>query len=721
MNSDNSANPSGSERLNQIIAEYLETTKAGRAPDRQQLLNSYPDLADDLRLFFTDHDKMKELAEAKQPVGPEPESDVDEPNLPPREAEPAGSVSEDKTLRHAPAEPVDAATLPPTEAKLTSADEAPPVGTKVRYFGDYELLGEIARGGMGVVYKALQSKLNRVVALKMILAGQLASPEDVQRFYSEAEAAANLDHPGIVPIYEIGKHGDQHYFSMAFIDGDSLGDRIKDGPVSPRAAAQFVKSVAEAVQYAHEKGIIHRDLKPANVLIDSSGRTKVTDFGLAKQVKGDSGLTATGQVMGTPSYMPPEQAAGRADIGPAADIYSLGAILYCLIVGRPPFQSANTMDVLKQVLEQEPVPPRKLNSGVDADLETICLKCLEKDVRRRYQSAQELADDLSRFLNDEPITAKPPRVSRLVRVWIRQNVGAIGWAAVVGVFFGLMLAANWLLTDIARLFCRIGSDLDRLGFPTEFHPPLTRLPATPPWLETVQAAGLFALLATTGLLVAALVRPKNRPADVIAGLICGFFAASTLFLFCFSWIFAYQEVNRLTQDVIDIAHVKPGAGVSSRLMNRYPSLEHAPPANQVAVALSLYRYRRFTGAAQSVLMGFLLSGVICIPLCLCETVLGGWLLRRQQTLRATVIPYLEIGLPAGVLITDLVMLQLLARMGFVLSSIPTAVSLGLCIPLAAAIFAAVKQAEWPIRLALQLAWIVSVGATLIAYAGPPPS
>jgi hypothetical protein len=268
---------------------------------------------------------------------------------------------------------------------------------------------------MGVVYKARQVSLNRIVALKMILAGQLANDEDVQRFHAEAEAAAKLDHPGIVPIFEIGQHNGQHYFSMGFVEGESLATKAAAGPLPPREAADLVKRIAEAVEFAHQQGIIHRDLKPANVLLDREGQPRVTDFGLAKQTQRDTGLTGTGQVLGTPSYMPPEQAAGKSDqIGPAADIYSLGAILYCLLTGRPPFQAANPMDVLLQVLDQEPVPPRLLNHSLDRDLETICLKCLQKEPDRRYATTQQLADDLERFLTGESISARSLHlVSRL--------------------------------------------------------------------------------------------------------------------------------------------------------------------------------------------------------------------------------------------------------------------------------------------------------------------
>lgn len=292
-----------------------------------------------------------------------------------------------------------------------------------KMFGHYELLSEIARGGMGVVYKARQVRLNRLVALKMIRAGEFANAQEVQRFYAEAEAAARLDHPGIAPVYEVGEVAGQHFFSMAFVQGQSLNSKIKtQGPLVPKHAAQLLRTVATAVQYAHDKGIVHRDIKPHNILLDENEQPRVADFGLAKQVQGASDLTTTGQVMGTPSYMPPEQATGRTgEIGPAADVYSLGATLYCLLTGRPPFQASSLVETIRQVLDLPPVPPHRLNSEIPRDLETICLKCLRKEPENRYRSAGELADDLGRFVNGEPILARPVGALERGLKWVQRR------------------------------------------------------------------------------------------------------------------------------------------------------------------------------------------------------------------------------------------------------------------------------------------------------------
>jgi WD40 repeat protein len=289
-------------------------------------------------------------------------------------------------------------------------------GTVLRYFGDYELLSEIARGGTGVVYRARQLSLNRLVAVKMLLFGRLGDEGYVRRFKAEAEAVAVLQHPHIVGIHEVGEYEGQQYFSMDYVEGQSLAERARANPLPPELAADYLETIARAVHYAHQRGILHRDLKPSNILIHSLDRPRVTDFGLAKRLSAESDLTLTGQALGTPQYMAPEQAQGRrGEVTIACDVYALGAILYHLLTGQPPFVSDSVEGVLEQLLHAEPRPPRQLNPGVPRDLETICLKCLEKEPRKRYGSAEDLAADLGRFAAHEPIRAHP--VSPTGRLW----------------------------------------------------------------------------------------------------------------------------------------------------------------------------------------------------------------------------------------------------------------------------------------------------------------
>jgi serine/threonine-protein kinase len=304
----------------------------------------------------------------------------------------------------------------------------------------YQLLRELARGGMGVVYEARQTALGRPVALKMILSGAHASDAQRQRFRAEVEAVARLQHPNIVQIYEVGEVDHLPYCALEFVGGGSLAETINGTPQPPRQAAALAATLAEAVQAAHAQGVVHRDLKPGNVLLTPGGTPKVADFGLAKRLDGGSTLTPTGQVVGTPSYMAPEQAEGKKEVGPAADVYALGAILYELLTGRPPFKAETPLDTLLQVVNTEPVPPGRLQPKVPHDLDTICLKCLEKDPRRRYASAQDLADDLRHFLKGEPIRARPvPPWERALK-WARRRPAAAALLAVSGLaVLGLLL------------------------------------------------------------------------------------------------------------------------------------------------------------------------------------------------------------------------------------------------------------------------------------------
>ncbi|MGB7324327.1 MAG: serine/threonine-protein kinase, partial [Rubripirellula sp.] len=311
---------------------------------------------------------------------------------------------------------------------------------------NYELLGEVARGGMGVVYRARQISADRVVALKVVKHGNPDSAE-VERFLAEARAAARLHHPHIVPVYEVGEANGQPFFSMRLVDGLSLARRVADQPLDPRLAATLVRKVAEAIQFAHEHQIIHRDIKPGNILLNAADEPFVTDFGLARVMDQASDLTTEGQVMGTPSYMPPEQALGRRDfVNERSDVYSLGAVLYFCMTGRPPFQAASSMATVVQLLNQEVVAPRQLNADVPADLETICLKCLQKDAPQRYESAAAFADDLRRFLNNEPIAARPASTTEKFVKWVRRHpawtaLGVTGVIAMVATAIAFTSAA----------------------------------------------------------------------------------------------------------------------------------------------------------------------------------------------------------------------------------------------------------------------------------------
>lgn len=323
---------------------------------------------------------------------------------------------------------------------------------KTRLFGDYELIEQIGRGGMGVVYKARQMALNRLVALKMILAGELASAASVERFQIEAEAAANLHHPNIVPIYEIGEHGGNHYFSMKLVEGESLAKMMTEFALPkpsktslPKAVlrqahsqiARFMAAVARATDYAHKHGILHRDLKPGNILMDAEGTPYLTDFGLAKITSRGDSVTESGDIIGSLSYMAPEQAQGNR-VSEAADIYSLGAIFYELLTGKPPFRAETPLETLRQLSEQEPEKPRALNRLVDVDLATICLKCLEKDPQRRYASAADLADDLDRWERFEPIRARRTTIPVRVQRWTRRN--RTGTALIIALCLGFTTA-----------------------------------------------------------------------------------------------------------------------------------------------------------------------------------------------------------------------------------------------------------------------------------------
>jgi len=399
-----------------LLVSCLEALHRGETIDRERLTADHPDYAEAIQQFLDDQDLLQQATLQFIP-----------------EHSPKGNNDDVRTIA-ADSQPV-----------------APSIGDTIRYVGDYEILEEIARGGMGVIFKARQLTLKRNVALKMILAGRLASDADVERFQREARTAGRLKHSNIVPIHEVGEHEGHHYFAMDLVEGHSLAELVREETLPPKTAAEIVAKVAEAVDYAHQQGALHRDLKPANILIDDSGEPHITDFGLAKLREVDDGddrdeLTVSGQVLGTPSYMAPEQASGNsALVGPASDIYSLGAILYSCVAGRAPFVAESTVDTLMQVIKREPVPPRSLNPKVPKDLETICLKCLAKEPHKRYGTAQLLAEDLHRFLQGRSVLARPVGLLERGWRWCKRNpvVSSLAAGLAVVLLLGTLASAGF--------------------------------------------------------------------------------------------------------------------------------------------------------------------------------------------------------------------------------------------------------------------------------------
>jgi serine/threonine protein kinase len=400
-----------------LLNAYLEDLHAGRNPDRRALLAEHPELAQILRCL----EEIDQLA----------------PGAGPPDAAPAEAIHSDPTVAGRAA------------GGATPASQcAPSTREALNDFGDYQLLDEIGRGGMGVVYKARQKSLDRIVAVKMILASHLASAAEVERFQAEARAAARLTHPNIVGIHEIGERHGQHYFVMEHIEGQSLAEVTAQKQFDPERAAECVAKVARAAQHLHVQGIVHRDIKPSNILLDAAGEPHLTDFGLAKMLLGDSQMTNAGAIVGTPSFMSPEQASGQASlVGPHSDVYSLGALLYDLLTGQPPFREATPLDTLVQVLESEPRLPRQLNPRVPRDLELICMRCLEKVPEQRYESAADLADDLERFLNGESVDARAPSFWLRVRRWARREPALSSRLAVLALCVTILQVNFWITAD----------------------------------------------------------------------------------------------------------------------------------------------------------------------------------------------------------------------------------------------------------------------------------
>jgi tetratricopeptide (TPR) repeat protein/tRNA A-37 threonylcarbamoyl transferase component Bud32 len=418
-------------KLERVRTEIEKYIAAGRTPTAGEWVQRYPDLNPELGELLARLTEGQEAA-TPQKSATAPVEDagatVTAFGVSPGSGQ-SGAAAGDAAI-HSPTQ--TDFRKPEERSSAASASRSRPAealrpGFRLRYVGDYELLSVLGQGGMGVVYKARQVSLNRDVAVKMIRNAEFASEEQIRRFQNEAESVALVDHPGIVPIYEVGNHEDQRYFSMKLIEGEGLDKRLKASPLKPGIAAELVAEVAEAIHHAHQRGLLHRDLKPANILIDAEGHPHVTDFGLSKRIEDAPGLTVSGAIMGTPAYMAPEQALGRnSQVTTTSDVYGLGGVLYAALTGRDPFGGDSVLETLERVRHTPPEAPSSINKQLPQDLEVICLKCLEKDPQRRYASAQQLADDLHRWLNGEPIVARPVGAAARAWMWCKRKPALAG-------------------------------------------------------------------------------------------------------------------------------------------------------------------------------------------------------------------------------------------------------------------------------------------------------
>lgn len=578
-----------------------------------------------------------------------------------------------------------------------------------RHIGDYELLEELARGGMGVVYKARHQKLNRIVALKMILAGQFASQDAIARFHTEAEAAASLDHPGITPIYDIGEHEGQPYFAMKLIDGGSVESRITEYEHNVTKSVQLLIDVARAMHHAHQRGILHRDLKPSNILLDERGAPLITDFGLAKRAEGGLGQTHTGAIMGTPAYMAPEQASGSKNITTASDVYSLGAILYRLLSGQPTYVASSALDVVMKSITEDPQLLRKIRPDIPLDLELICTKCLARDATERYASAADLAADLQRWLAGEPISLRPPTMSTMAGVWMKQHMLMAGASAAVGCVAGILLALTMYLGMFSHNFSWAASIYETY-FPGRPRPWLALAWQSPRWILPLSLMIIPSLIALCGFFATYFARPQSRNAaasvGMIAGIVCGGLMGMMGVIgpqMTFTLQHNQRDLDLLAEAAFGSADAAKFAKMAA--LTRYPDLTKQSVDNHGTLIVAKLQADTLLGLARGLWSGTALF-MLTAPLVVLGSLYAWWLQTGHQRFLPAFWRYVDaaffVSLLASFLILFVAVRPFLGVDIFVPDWLMLCATLGI---LFVACVAAIRTWRWPLRILVHVAWV----------------
>jgi len=559
------------------------------------------------------------------------------------------------------------------DGQLASCTDAPAPQPHLESVGDFELIAELAQGGMGIVYRARQRSLNRIVALKMLLTGRVTSDVGRARFRAEAEATAELDHANIVPIFEIGEHSGRPFFSMKLIDGGTLADLLHKSPRPPlRELVTALAKVCRAVHYAHQRGILHRDLKPSNVLIDTAGEPYVADFGLAKRLGSDDGLTVTGALLGTPAYMAPEQAGqGEHGVTTLTDVYALGAILYEVLTGRPPFASRDINVLFSQIRGELPLSPSSVNTDTPRDLNLVCLKCLAKEPGERYVSAGELADELERWLRGEPVQVRSPGLMSRLLLWARQNSRTAMWVILIGSAWGVF---GPQLPITVSILSSIMQNMSQT---------MSKFPSAPThWLLRVEWSvpiGLLAVLIvvgavlhlSVGMLTYMATRSRERFSHLGGGAMVGLIAsviAFTLYLGPAALMAAIigttiEDVGLLssgfaTREPVPVREGEtPRAHPQERLLARYPELTKVPEAERASLLFGKIEASNILGIYEGLALGMILSLVYALPVAIGGTLLAGILVRRSGSPQKALIPYIEVSMAVSIGWFELMVLQ----------------------------------------------------------------